>query len=162
MSGIILTGVNGSETAQRAAEKAASLATALQAELHVLSAFTVDQTEATRKVNDNYGPIAAYAPTAINDAVKELTLRYANDAEHTAATAAATLRTKFPDLKITTRAAEGSPASALVTEAERVQADTIVVGNKRVQGVARLLGSVARTVASEAPCDLHIVNTHQR
>ena len=38
----------------------------------------------------------------------------------------------------------------------------IVVGNKRVQGFTRFLGSVARTIASEAHCDLYIVNTHQR
>ena len=156
MAGIILTGVDGSETAQEAAEKAASLATALHAELHVLSAFTVDLTETLRTVRSNYDS------AGVADAVKDLTLRHANGAERTAATVAEALRTQFPDLKITSRAAEGSPGSVLANEAERVQADTIVVGNRRVQGAARLLGSVARTVANEAACDLYIVYTHQR
>ncbi|TLP70687.1 universal stress protein [Nesterenkonia sphaerica] len=35
---IILVGVDGSETALRAAKKAATLASALEAELHILSA----------------------------------------------------------------------------------------------------------------------------
>lgn len=156
MAGIILTGVDSSETAQKAAEKAASLATALQAELHVMSAFSVDLTETIRTLRSTYDP------TGVAGAVKDLTLRHTNDAERTAAAVAETLRSKYPDLKITSRAAEGSPGSALANEAERVQADTIVVGNKRVQGAARLLGSVARTVASEASCDLYIVHTHQR
>lgn len=29
----------------------------------------------------------------------------------------------------------------------------VVVGNKRVQGMARVLGSVASAVAKDAPCD---------
>ena len=41
-------------------------------------------------------------------------------------------------------------------------ADVIVVGNKRVQGVSRILGSIARYVAAHAPCDVYIAHTHQR
>ena len=156
MTKVILTGVDGSETAQEAAEKAAGLAAALRAELHVMSAFSVDLSETLRTVRSNEDP------SAIAEAVKNLTVRYADEAERTAAAVAEKLRAEFPGLKITSRAAEGSPGSALANEAERVQADTIVVGNKRVQGPARILGSVARTVASEANCDLYIVNTHPR
>jgi nucleotide-binding universal stress UspA family protein len=35
----------------------------------------------------------------------------------------------------------------------------IVVGNRRMQGLGRLLGSVANDVAHHAPCDVHIVKT---
>ena len=35
----------------------------------------------------------------------------------------------------------------------------IVVGNKRVQGLARVLGSVASAVAQHAPCDVYIAKT---
>ena len=38
-------------------------------------------------------------------------------------------------------------------------ADVIVVGNRRMQGVGRLLGSVANEVAHNAPCDVFIVKT---
>ena len=52
------------------------------------------------------------------------------------------------------------PASALCEEAARLEASTIVVGNKRVQGAARVLGSIAGDVAKRAPCNVFIVHTH--
>lgn len=51
------------------------------------------------------------------------------------------------------------PATALCDEAERLEASIIVVGNRGVQGAARLLGSVATDVARRAPCDVLIANT---
>ena len=59
-------------------------------------------------------------------------------------------------------AAAGSPADVLLAKATELGADVIVVGNKRVQGVSRILGSVARKVAAEATCDLYIAHTTQR
>ncbi|MCE3292146.1 MAG: universal stress protein, partial [Arthrobacter sp.] len=44
MGGIIVVGVDGSATARRAAESARDLAVALDAELHVVSAFEKDRT----------------------------------------------------------------------------------------------------------------------
>ena len=41
----------------------------------------------------------------------------------------------------------------------RLEAEVIVVGNRRMQGVGRLLGSVANEVAHNAPCDVLIVKT---
>ncbi|MCP3973298.1 MAG: universal stress protein, partial [bacterium] len=35
----------------------------------------------------------------------------------------------------------------------------IVVGNRRVQGIARVLGSVASDVAKRAPCSVLIAHT---
>jgi nucleotide-binding universal stress UspA family protein len=54
---------------------------------------------------------------------------------------------------------QGKPADALVEEAKRLGADLIVVGNRRVQGIGRVLGSVATDVAHHAPCDVYIVKT---
>ena len=54
---------------------------------------------------------------------------------------------------------QGKPAEALVEEAKRLGADLIVVGNRRVQGIGRILGSVASDVAQHAPCDVYIVKT---
>ena len=51
------------------------------------------------------------------------------------------------------------PAAALLAEAAEVDADVIIVGNRRMQGVGRLLGSVANEVAHNAPCDVLIVKT---
>ena len=52
------------------------------------------------------------------------------------------------------------PATALCEEAVRLDASMIVVGNKRVQGAARVLGSIAGDVAKRAPCNVLIVHTH--
>ena len=46
--------------------------------------------------------------------------------------------------------------------AVQIGADLIVVGNKRVQGITRVFGSIASHVAAHASCDLYIVHTHQR
>jgi nucleotide-binding universal stress UspA family protein len=35
----------------------------------------------------------------------------------------------------------------------------IVVGNRRMQGIGRVLGSVANSVAHNAPCDVYIAKT---
>lgn len=156
MNRIVLTGVDNSETALKAARTAATLATALKAELHILSAFSVNLAQippSARTTND---------PAAISKAVKALGDRYMSEAHHTASTAAEKLQRDFPALEIYIKAVEGAPGVALTREAKKVRADLIVVGNKRVQGATRLLGSIARTVASEAPCDLYVVQTHPR
>lgn len=54
---------------------------------------------------------------------------------------------------------DGDAAKALTAEAERIGADVIVVGNKRVHGVGRVLGAVALDVVRHAPCAVHIAKT---
>ena len=44
-------------------------------------------------------------------------------------------------------------------EHERVGADMIVVGNRRMQGVQRILGAVANDIAHHAQCDVLVVKT---
>lgn len=51
------------------------------------------------------------------------------------------------------------PAKTLCAEAERLGARMIVVGNHRVQGATRVLGSVAIDVVRHAPCDVLVANT---
>lgn len=155
MARIILTGVDNSDTALRAAEKAASLAAAFRAELHVMSAFIVKTNETVQSLHSEN----EYAVRT--QSYNTLVARHANEAEHTASAVAAGLRRDFPGLTIISKSIEGSPGAALIGEAERLGAEVIVVGNRRVQGPARVLGSIARTVASEANCDLYVVHTHQ-
>ncbi len=54
---------------------------------------------------------------------------------------------------------DGEPADALVKVAEAVQADLLVVGNRGMSGVRRLLGSVPNKVSHHSPCSLLIVDT---
>ncbi len=144
----ILVGVDNSETAFRAAERAATLAAAFGAELYVLSSFTVNLTQSVKHDQP--------------EAYQRVVSLYANNAERAASAAVEALRVHHQDVTITAKAREGNPAHALLGEAEDIDADVIVVGNKRVQGPARFLGSIARTIAAEAHCDLFIVNTRQR
>ncbi|MHA7241310.1 universal stress protein [Arthrobacter sp. TMS1-12-1] len=156
MVDVILTGVDDSETAFKAAEKAAALAAVFGAELNVLSTFSVHMAETIQSVRGDA------RPTAKVNAYSKLVDEHAKDAERTALTVVEALRKKFPELKIRAKAAPGPPGRALLNEADELNADIIVVGNKRVQGRGRVLGSIAQTVASEANCDLYIVHTHQR
>ncbi len=144
MSKIVVTGVDTSETAAAAARKAAGIAVALDARLHVLSA---------------YGDFEA---ERISVGAEEFLVSNEKTAEGVAFDVFAEIRKEFPGLEITYGPAEGSPADALVKAAEELKADVIVVGNKRVQGLARILGSIARDVAAHAPCDVYIAHTHQR
>jgi nucleotide-binding universal stress UspA family protein len=53
---------------------------------------------------------------------------------------------------------DGDPRSAIVDEAEEWDADLIVVGSHGYTGLKRwLLGSVAQSVVSHAPCSVEVV-----
>jgi len=141
----IVTGVDGSDTATAAARRAAVLARALEARLHVVSAFGKYESETVRIGSDT------------------LILSSERDAEEVAAKVTSTLRAAYPDVAMTSGAVEGKPGEALVAIAEALDAELIVVGNKRVQGIAgRLLGSIARDVAAHASCDVYVAHTHER
>jgi nucleotide-binding universal stress UspA family protein len=53
----------------------------------------------------------------------------------------------------------GDAAEGLCSVAETVDADLIVVGNRRMKGAGRLLGSVPNKVAHHAPCSVLIAKT---
>lgn len=156
MPGIIVTGVDNSETALKAAEKAASLAEAFGSDLHLVSAYNVSVAETFRSVRSQN------PPEAMADAYRSTVTQHTDEAERTVSHVAETLRAQFPQLTIVAKAIEGATGVAVSDEAERVGADLIVVGNKRVQGPTRIFGSVARDIAAATDCDLYVVNTHQR
>lgn len=139
----IITGVDDSETALRAARRAAVLAEALRCELHVLSAYGPSETK------------------TMSDGMGKVVYSHRDEAERTSSEVTAMLRSEFPELVLESRAIEGRPAEALVGAAEDIGAELIVVGNKRVQGPSRILGSIARSVASTAPCDVYVVHTRE-
>lgn len=60
---------------------------------------------------------------------------------------------------IRTHALPGDAAGAILQVAHEVGADLVVVGNKGMQGVRRVLGSVPNDVAHRAPCSVLIVDT---
>ena len=139
MANVILVGVDDSDSSRRAARKAAELAVSLGAELHVVSA--VDNA-AVEEIPDRPGA-SLLTSGEVGEAI------------------ATEVADQLVDLVpgVVSNLVYGKPATALVEEAERLEAGLIVVGNRRVQGVGRILGSVASSVAAHAPCDVYIVKT---
>ncbi len=135
-----VVGTDGSETAARAAKRAGDLAKETGATLHVVCAYD-------RRAGSTVAGLSTDAFV-----VSSLTA-----AEEVSDQQAATFRTLGVDA--TSAAIDDKPAEALLAEAARLEAELIVVGNRRMQGVGRILGSVANHVAHNAPCDVLIVRT---
>ena len=133
----IVVGVDRSETARRAADTAAEMASALGADLHVVMCA-----ERERGVERRGGGAAVHSDW-LADADQFLS----------------DLARQLPHGSVTTSVGEGDPAKAICDEAERLGARLIVIGNKRVQGLARVLGSVAGDVMKHAHCDVYVANT---
>ncbi|TIC82747.1 universal stress protein [Nocardioides sp. GY 10127] len=141
MFNVIVVGVDGSETAEAAARRAAELALATDSTLEIVSAY--DGYE-VRKV----------------DAPEEFHVTSEDDAQTVAGRLAARFTAEMPGLKVTSSPVDGKPGEALAQRATELDAGLIVIGNKRVQGMARVFGNVAAAVAAKAPCDVYVVHTH--
>jgi nucleotide-binding universal stress UspA family protein len=137
---IYVIGTDGSETAARAAKRAGDLARAAGARVHVVCAYS------------RSGGLSSLSVGSDEFLVGSLTT-----AEQVAEQQAATFRAQ--GVEATSSAIDEKPADALINEAQRLEAELIIVGNRRMQGVSRLLGSVANEVAHNAPCDVLIVKT---
>lgn len=134
----ILVGYDGSERALRAVEEAADLATAVGATLHLVSATP------KKEQLHSIGASSDHRVLSDSDIARDQLTN---------------LATKFSHLDVTTNVVQGSPAQVLIQEASAVNADLIIVGNRHVQGISRVLGSVAEDVAHKAPCAVLISKT---
>jgi len=158
MAGTILVGVDDSDSAHMAALKAGALAKALDSELHVISVYSnvISGMPRTR---------ASFGDEEVNAVMRAREGKLAQAREYAAETArgvADELRRKYPSLTVHDRGVEGAAGPAIIEESLRLDVDMVVVGNKRVQGMSRILGSVANTVARGVECDLHVVNTSKK
>ena len=152
----IVAGVDSSQTALRAALKAAELAEGLGAEVHLCTAYSTTSADALDSIRTKSTGVVS------KTAHRKLRAGVAEASRQVAESVGAVLKESHPSLTIGTSAGEGVPADVILKTATELDAELIVVGNKHVQGFKRILGSVARKVASEATCDLYIVNTTQR
>jgi nucleotide-binding universal stress UspA family protein len=144
MSNVIVTGVDGSETARAAALTAAKLALALHAELLVVCVFEKLDLEQVEVDGREY-------EFTTEESAREL-----------AAESIRALKAAYSGLRAEVVVVHGKPAAGLLEVAQRKEAELIVVGNRRVQGVGRILGSIATDIAHKAPCDVYIAYTHAR
>jgi nucleotide-binding universal stress UspA family protein len=133
----IVVGVDQSATARKAAEAAAELAAACGTNLHIVMCVKGGSGKAVGVGGDQW-VIDPY--TEAENFLRELGRQLGHD-------------------QVTHSISSSDPAEAMCEEATRLGARMIVVGNRRVQGVSRVLGSIAHDVAKVAPCDVLIANT---
>lgn len=133
----VVVGIDRSETARRAAERAVELANAFGVNLHLV--MCVDRSRSAE--------------------VKVGGQRFTTDWLTQAEQFLENLSGELGAAEITTMVGLGDPADTLRDEAERLDARAIVVGNRRVQGASRVLGSVALDVLRHAPCDVLVAHT---
>ena len=70
-------------------------------------------------------------------------------------------RLRTDDRTVEVRVLDGRPATGIVSEAERIEADLIVMGARGLSAVRRLLlGSVSSEVVDHAPCPVLVVRAH--
>lgn len=144
MAEAIVVGTDGSDSAKRAVGEAVRIATALGAELHVVSAF--EPLRGARIAGAPEGAAKVWQP--LPDASVETLLDEA------------AVGIRLHDVPVETHAVQKDPADALVEVAEEVGASTIVVGNKGMHSAARfVLGNVPNKVSHRARCNVLIVAT---
>jgi len=136
---VYVVATDGSDTAAKAAQRAGELAAATGATIHVVCAFSGRGTTTLGIGSD------VYAVSALSEA------------EQIVDQQAATYRSA--GITTTTAVTDGKPAAVIVEAAEGLGADLIVVGNRRMQGVQRVLGAVANDIVHHAPCDVLVVKT---
>ena len=144
----IVVGTDGSATAAEAVRRAGALADAFSADLHVVSAYRP--------------PAMVLAATADPGLVSSVSLV---DWEVAARDDVCALLDRLAaeligvGMSVTTHAVPAHPATAILSVAEAVGADLIVVGNRGMRGARRLLGSVPNNIAHHAGCDVLVVDT---
>lgn len=136
----IVAGYDGTERSLRAVDEASLLATAFGSALHLVTAVAKDELH-------EFGTGSDRLVMSDLELAKQRLGKVAKNYSHLDISAAAVL---------------GGAANALLTEAEAVNADVIVVGNRNVQGLSRVLGSVAEDVAHNAHCAVLIAQTSDK
>ncbi len=148
MFDVIVVGTDGSDTAAVAVAKALEIARITGATVHVVHAYQLVSAGQVASAG------MAGAPTLdvdnLNQSIEaqggDVVGHVVEQAEQSGVTCETHLRTD-------------DPAHALIEVAEHVGADLVVVGNRGMSGVRRMLGSVPNRVSHHSPCSLLIVDT---
>jgi nucleotide-binding universal stress UspA family protein len=146
MYGSIVVGTDGSETAGEAVRQAIELAKAVDAELHVVSAYNPVPEAELRRQRQEAPQDIQYSINPRQEA--EATLEKARE------------RVEQAGVRVRAHSQEGDPADAILDVAEDNDADLVIVGNRGMTGAARfLLGSVPNKISHHAPCSVMIIRT---
>jgi nucleotide-binding universal stress UspA family protein len=135
----VVVGADESATAAEAVRVAIELVKLTDGQLHIVTAYKPQQLRSP--AGDEFsGSLSAVdlAQTVLTDLAS---------------------RARSGGIAVETHLKDAAPADAICDVAAQVKADVIVVGNKGMQGVRRVLGSVPNTVAHQAPCAVLIAFT---
>jgi len=145
MFSTIVVGTDGSDTAAQAVRQAVDVASALGANLELVTAYAPVSEQRLRAERRE-----APADVRATNPRQEVESSLAEAAEEARAAG----------VGVTTHARQGDPADAIIEVAEERKADLVIVGNKGMTGAKRfLLGSVPNKVSHHAPCSVLIVRT---
>jgi nucleotide-binding universal stress UspA family protein len=139
MFNVVLVGADDSETARRAVEAACELVAMSKGELHILTAFEQLSVVGGKNAHEFKNVITEDDGTALLQTLSFIAQKY--------------------DVKAIVHGAKGDPSDTLIAKADEIGADLIVVGNRGMKGVRRVLGSVPNSVAHGANCSVLIVDT---
>jgi nucleotide-binding universal stress UspA family protein len=137
--GTVVVGADGSPTAAEAVRQAIELVKLTRGRLHIVSAYRPQQ------LTVSAGP--EFAKSLDTGELADSIL------------ADLASRARIAGVDVETHRATKAPADAICEVADAVKADLIVVGNKGMTGVRRVLGSVPNSVAHQAPCSVLIAFT---
>jgi nucleotide-binding universal stress UspA family protein len=135
----VVVGADGSDTAAEAVRVAIGLVKLSGGRLHIVTAYKPQQLHSP--AGDEFsGSLSA------GDLAQNVLADLAS-------------RARGSDVDVETHMKAADPAEAICDVATEVKADVIVVGNKGMQGLRRVLGSVPNSVAHQAPCAVLIAFT---
>jgi nucleotide-binding universal stress UspA family protein len=123
--------------------QATALAKALGSKIHVVSAFEPLRGVRIAGAPEGAAEVWDIKPDSAVQAILEQT--------------AASVRMSGVEAEM--HAVRGDPADALLELAEQENAELIVVGNRGMHGVKRVLGSVPNKVSHHAGCSVLIIST---
>ena len=145
----IVVGTDGSKTAEIAVRHATMLAKSSDATLHIVHAFQPVSVHVAALSASSGGPVIDLEPlnVAINDSARLVCAAAGTDAV-------------AQGIRVELHSVSDDPCGALISVAEKVEADLLVVGNRGMVGVKRfMLGNVPNKISHRSPCSLLIVNT---
>jgi nucleotide-binding universal stress UspA family protein len=135
----VVVGADGSATAAEAVRVAIELVKLTDGQLHIVTA---------------YKPAQLHSPAG-----EEFSGSLSSTDLAQSVLAELASRARSGGVAVETHLKDAGPADAICEVAAQVKADVIVVGNKGMQGMRRVLGSVPNSVAHQAPCAVLIAFT---
>jgi nucleotide-binding universal stress UspA family protein len=133
----VVVGADQSETAAEAVRQAIELVKLTGGRLHIVSAYR------PQHLTSGGGEETGLATGDLAESVL---------ADHAS-------RARASGIEAETHARSGPAAEAICDVAAEIKADLIIVGNKGMVGMRRVLGSVPNSVAHHAPCSVLIAST---